>query len=58
LIYRFGQFSHLWAEMGKRLGFDVEIHEETWGKGIPLDKLEARLKRRYTARNQGCVGDS
>lgn len=44
LIYRFGQFSHLWAEMAKRLGFDVEIHQETWGKGIPLDKLEARLK--------------
>ncbi|MDP2392199.1 MAG: aminotransferase class V-fold PLP-dependent enzyme [Methylococcaceae bacterium] len=44
LIYRFGQFSHLWAEMAKRLGFDVEIHQETWGKGIPLDKIEARLK--------------
>jgi len=44
LIYRFGQFSHLWAEMGKRLGFDVEIHNEPWGMGIPLDKLEARLK--------------
>lgn len=44
LIYRFGQFSHLWAEMAKRLGFDVEVHQETWGKGIPLDKLEARLK--------------
>jgi alanine-glyoxylate transaminase/serine-glyoxylate transaminase/serine-pyruvate transaminase len=44
LIYRFGQFSHLWAEMAKRLGFVVEIHQETWGKGIPLDKLEARLK--------------
>ncbi|WP_411726499.1 aminotransferase class V-fold PLP-dependent enzyme [Methyloglobulus sp.] len=44
LIYRFGQFSHLWAELAKRLGFDVEIHQETWGKGMPLDKLEARLK--------------
>ncbi|MCF7987172.1 MAG: aminotransferase class V-fold PLP-dependent enzyme [Methylovulum sp.] len=44
LIYRFGQFSHLWAEMAKRLGFDVEIHQEVWGTGIPLDKLEARLK--------------
>lgn len=44
LIYRFGQFSHLWAEMAKRLGFDVEIHQETWGKGIPLDKIETRLK--------------
>lgn len=44
LIYRFGQFSHLWAEMAKRLGFDVEIHQEIWGKGIPLDRLEQRLK--------------
>lgn len=44
LIYRFGQFSHLWAEMAKRLGFETEIQQETWGKGIPLDKLAARLK--------------
>ncbi len=44
LIYRFGQFSHLWGEMARRLGLDVEIHQETWGKGIPLDRLEARLK--------------
>lgn len=44
LIYRFGQFSHLWAEMARRLGFDVEIHQEAWGRGIPLDKLEQRLK--------------
>jgi alanine-glyoxylate transaminase / serine-glyoxylate transaminase / serine-pyruvate transaminase len=48
LIYRFGQFSHLWAEMGKRLGFDVEIHQVAWGKGIPLDHLEARLKEDST----------
>lgn len=44
LIYRFGQFSHLWMNMAKRLGFDVEVHEVEWGKGIPLDHLEARLK--------------
>ena len=44
LIYRFGQFSHLWAQMAKRMGLDVEIHEEPWGTGIPVDKLEARLK--------------
>ena len=44
LIYRFGQFGHLWAEMAKRLGFDTEIHQVPWGKGIPLDHLEARLK--------------
>ncbi len=44
LIYRFGQFSHLWAQMCKRLGLNVEVHEVTWGLGIPVDKLEARLK--------------
>lgn len=44
LIYRFGQFSHLWINMAERLGLDVEVHEVEWGKGIPLDHLEARLK--------------
>lgn len=44
LIYRFGQFSHLWMNMAERLGLDVEMHEVEWGKGIPLDVLEARLK--------------
>lgn len=44
LIYRYGQFSHLWAQMCKRLGLDVEIHEQTWGAGLPVEKLEARLK--------------
>ncbi|KAF3982501.1 MAG: aminotransferase class V-fold PLP-dependent enzyme [Methylococcales symbiont of Hymedesmia sp. n. MRB-2018] len=44
LIYRFGQFSHLWMSMAQRLGFDVEIDEIEWGKGIPLDAMETRLK--------------
>ncbi len=44
LIYRFGQFSHLWMNMAERLGLDVEMHEVEWGKGIPVDDLEARLK--------------
>ncbi len=44
IIYRFGQFSHLWMNMAERLGLDVEIHEVEWGKGIPLDHLETRLK--------------
>ena len=44
LIFRFGHFSHLWATMGKKLGLDVEIHEEPWGMGISPDKLEARLR--------------
>jgi alanine-glyoxylate transaminase / serine-glyoxylate transaminase / serine-pyruvate transaminase len=44
LIYRFGQFGHLWASMGRRLGLDVEMHERPWGTGIPLDHLAERLK--------------
>ncbi|MGR9114465.1 MAG: aminotransferase class V-fold PLP-dependent enzyme [Gammaproteobacteria bacterium] len=45
LIYRFGQFSHLWASMAKRLGLDVIVIERPWGEGIPTDDLEARLKQ-------------
>ena len=44
LIYRFGQFSHLWAEMARRLGLDVILIERPWGEGIPVDDLENRLK--------------
>lgn len=44
LSYRFGQFSHLWIDLAKRLGLDVEYTEVPWGQGIPLDHLEARLK--------------
>lgn len=44
LIYRFGQFSHLWADMANRLGLDVIVIERPWGDGIPVDDLEERLK--------------
>jgi alanine-glyoxylate transaminase/serine-glyoxylate transaminase/serine-pyruvate transaminase len=43
LIARFGQFSHLWADMGKRLGFEVEILETPWGEGAPVDRYLASL---------------
>jgi alanine-glyoxylate transaminase/serine-glyoxylate transaminase/serine-pyruvate transaminase len=44
LIARFGQFSHLWADMARRLGFDVEILETPWGEGAPLERHLAALK--------------
>lgn len=44
LSYRFGQFSHLWIEMAKRLGLDVEYEDIPWGEGFPLDRLEAALR--------------
>jgi alanine-glyoxylate transaminase/serine-glyoxylate transaminase/serine-pyruvate transaminase len=43
LIARFGQFSHLWADMGSRLGFEVEILETPWGEGAPVDRYLASL---------------
>jgi alanine-glyoxylate transaminase/serine-glyoxylate transaminase/serine-pyruvate transaminase len=43
LIARFGQFSHLWADMSRRLGFDTEVLETPWGEGAPVDRYLATL---------------
>ena len=43
LISRFGQFSHLWADMCARLGFDVELLETPWGEGAPVGRYLASL---------------
>jgi alanine-glyoxylate transaminase / serine-glyoxylate transaminase / serine-pyruvate transaminase len=43
LAARFGQFSHLWADMSARLGFDVEILDVPWGQGAPIDRYLALL---------------
>ncbi|MSR13046.1 MAG: aminotransferase class V-fold PLP-dependent enzyme [Gammaproteobacteria bacterium] len=34
---RIGQFSHLWAELCRRLGLDVQVVECEWGTGVPLE---------------------
>src|ERR1700675_665059 len=44
LTSRFGQFSHLWADMAARLGFEVEILETPWGEGAPVERYLASLK--------------
>ncbi len=43
LIARFGQFSHLWADMGTRLGYEVEVLETPWGEGAPVERYLASL---------------
>jgi alanine-glyoxylate transaminase/serine-glyoxylate transaminase/serine-pyruvate transaminase len=43
LTARFGQFSHLWADMATRLGFEVELLETPWGEGAPVDRYLASL---------------
>jgi alanine-glyoxylate transaminase / serine-glyoxylate transaminase / serine-pyruvate transaminase len=43
LASRFGQFSHLWADMCTRLGFEVELLETPWGEGAPVERYLASL---------------
>ena len=43
LCSAFGQFSHLWADMCKRLGFEVVRLEVEWGKGVPVDEYQRIL---------------
>jgi len=43
LSARFGQFSHLWIDMAKRLGLHVEVIEVPWGEGAPVNKIQERL---------------
>jgi alanine-glyoxylate transaminase/serine-glyoxylate transaminase/serine-pyruvate transaminase len=43
LTSRFGQFSHLWADMCTRLGFDVELLETPWGEGAPVERYLSSL---------------
>ncbi|MFN0262917.1 aminotransferase class V-fold PLP-dependent enzyme [Tepidamorphus sp. 3E244] len=38
LCSAFGQFSHLWADMCARLGFEVVRLEVEWGKGVPVEE--------------------
>ncbi|MEX3966856.1 aminotransferase class V-fold PLP-dependent enzyme [Paraburkholderia sp. EG286B] len=44
LVARFGQFSHLWADMAQRLGFEVEIVDVDWGEGVPVERIEEVLR--------------
>lgn len=38
IMSRFGQFSLLWVEMAERLGLKVDLCEEEWGTGVPVEK--------------------
>lgn len=43
LMSRFGQFSHLWADMAERLGLDVICVDREWGEGVPLEDYAHHL---------------
>lgn len=44
LTFRFGQFSHLWADMMQRLGLEPDIVDVEWGEGVPPDIVESKLR--------------
>jgi alanine-glyoxylate transaminase / serine-glyoxylate transaminase / serine-pyruvate transaminase len=55
LMSRFGQFSHFWVDMARRLGLDVVCIDVEWGAGVPLDEYDAssrptRASRRSSPR--------
>jgi alanine-glyoxylate transaminase / serine-glyoxylate transaminase / serine-pyruvate transaminase len=44
LAARFGQFSHLWIDLARRHGLEVEVLEEEWGTGANPDRIEEALR--------------
>lgn len=44
LAARFGMFSHRWIDMCQRHGLNVQVIETPWGKGAPLEAIEATLR--------------
>lgn len=45
LAYRYGLFSHLWCDMIKRLGLDLQTVDRRWGEGVDEDQLEDILRK-------------
>lgn len=43
LAARFGQFSHLWIELAKQMGLNVQMIDCEWGSATPLDLIGAAL---------------
>jgi alanine-glyoxylate transaminase / serine-glyoxylate transaminase / serine-pyruvate transaminase len=66
LIACFGQFSHLWAQMCGRLGFEAEVLETPWGEGARVAQhLEAlendrqhKIKAVLVCQNETATGVS
>lgn len=44
LASRFGQFSHLWVDLCRRHGMDVDCIDVDWGEGVPVETYAQRLE--------------
>ncbi|PLX37576.1 MAG: serine--glyoxylate aminotransferase [Hyphomicrobiales bacterium] len=43
LAARHGMFSHRWIDLCQRQGMDVQVIEEKWGRGAPINAFEQAL---------------
>jgi alanine-glyoxylate transaminase / serine-glyoxylate transaminase / serine-pyruvate transaminase len=43
LAFDTGHFARLWAEVASRLGFDAEVIDGDWSRGVSASELEGRL---------------
>ena len=44
LVSEYGQFSHRWIDLCQRHQLDVEVIQEHWGNGAPVEKFKAVLE--------------
>ena len=45
LIAQYGQFSNRWIDLCQRHNLDVEVIDEPWGNGVPVEKFRASLEK-------------
>jgi alanine-glyoxylate transaminase/serine-glyoxylate transaminase/serine-pyruvate transaminase len=61
---RHGQFSHLWVEMARKLGLDVELVDLAWGAGTPTNEFarilgkdcKGEIKAVFVTHNETATG--
>lgn len=64
LMARHGQFSHLWVEMARKLGLDVELVDLAWGAGTPANEFarilgkdrDGAIKAVFVTHNETATG--
>ncbi|ESW59411.1 MAG: serine--glyoxylate aminotransferase [Rhodobacter sp. CACIA14H1] len=64
LMARHGQFSHLWVEMAKKLGLDVQVVDLAWGAGVPVNEFtrilgndrHGQIKAVFVTHNETATG--
>ncbi len=55
LAVRFGQFSHLFIQTARSLGYHVDVIEAEWGDGASPDQVEAALRADSSHAIQGVL---